>query len=133
MTTQTLTCFKACDIRGKLSVELNDGSGFVRIRRAMADYPEVRFSIEEAQGGVWTVFEQLEGSQPESIAEQVLALLKSEVLAKQEISQRLGQKNISGTLNKVIRELLAQGLIEMTHPEKPNSRLQKYRHRRATQ
>ncbi|WP_341743233.1 RNA-binding domain-containing protein [Azonexus hydrophilus] len=36
------------------------GSGFVRIRRAMAEYPEVRFSIEEAQGGVWAVFE-LEG------------------------------------------------------------------------
>lgn len=33
------------------------GSGFVRIRRAMAEYPEVRFSIEEAQGGVWAVFE----------------------------------------------------------------------------
>jgi predicted HTH transcriptional regulator len=36
-----------------------DGSGFIRIRRAMADYPEVRFSIEEAQGGVWAVFECL--------------------------------------------------------------------------
>jgi hypothetical protein len=30
-------------------------------------------------------------------------------------------------LNKVIRELVAQGLIEMTRPETPNSRLQKYR------
>lgn len=36
------------------------GSGFVRIRRAMTEYPEVHFSIEEAQGGVWAVFE-LEG------------------------------------------------------------------------
>ncbi len=53
----------------------------------------------------------------------------SDALAKQEISQRLGQKTISGPLNKVIRELLAQGLIEMTRPETPNSRLQKYRRR----
>lgn len=53
----------------------------------------------------------------------------SDALAKQEISQRLGQKAISGPLNKVIRELLAQGLIEMTRPETPNSRLQKYRRR----
>ena len=115
------------------------GSGFIRIRRAMADYPEVKFSIEEAQGGVWAVFE-LEGgepesqpeSQPESLAEQVLKILGSDALAKQEISQRLGQKAISGPLNKVIRELLAQGLIEMTRPDTPNSRLQKYR-RRASQ
>lgn len=49
------------------------GSGFVRIRRAMADYPEVRFSIEEAQGGVWAVFEltTLAGERQEGVSEGV--------------------------------------------------------------
>ena len=48
-------------------------------------------------------------------------------MGKTEISLVLGQKEVSGQLNKVIRELLAENRIEYTIPEKPNSRLQKYR------
>jgi ATP-dependent DNA helicase RecG len=48
-------------------------------------------------------------------------------LSKAELSGRLGQKEVSGQLNRVIRILLAQGLVEYTIPDKPNSRLQKYR------
>jgi ATP-dependent DNA helicase RecG len=39
----------------------------------------------------------------------------------------LGHKEISGQLNKVIRLLLAEQTVELTIPDKPNSRLQKYR------
>jgi len=48
-------------------------------------------------------------------------------LSKSELSARLGQKEVSGQLNKVIRSLLAKWQIEYTIPEKTNSRLQKYR------
>jgi ATP-dependent DNA helicase RecG len=54
-------------------------------------------------------------------------LLKPQALGKAEISANLGQKEVSGQLNKVIRALMDQGLIEYTLPDKPNSRLQKYR------
>jgi ATP-dependent DNA helicase RecG len=57
----------------------------------------------------------------------VLALLRPQALGKVEISANLGQKEVSGQLNKVIRALMDQGLIEYTLPDKPNSRLQKYR------
>lgn len=66
-------------------------------------------------------------SQPESLDQRVIAVLNSQPLSKVEISARLGQKEVSGQLNKVIRLLVSQGMIEYTLPDKPNSRLQKYR------
>jgi ATP-dependent DNA helicase RecG len=45
-------------------------------------------------------------------------------LGQAERSISLGQEDVSGQLNRVIRVLLAQGLVEYTMPDKPNSRLQ---------
>ena len=66
-------------------------------------------------------------SRPDSLDQRVLALLMQQAMGKAEISVSLGQKEISGQLNKVIRALMDQALIEYTLPDKPNSRLQKYR------
>ena len=44
-----------------------------------------------------------------------------------EIAAVLGHKSITGALRQAITDLLALGLVEYTLPEKPNSRLQKYR------
>jgi len=65
--------------------------------------------------------------QPESLEGRVQFLLKDKPLSKSELSARLGQKGVSGQLNKVIRELLIKEHIKLTIPNKPNSRLQKYR------
>jgi len=65
--------------------------------------------------------------QPESLAARVIQLLGTGSLSKSELAAKLGQKTISGQLNKVIRQLLQEKRIEYTIPEKPNSRLQKYR------
>lgn len=66
-------------------------------------------------------------SQPESQPERVIATLAKGPLGKAEIAAALGMRSISAHLNQVIRGLLAEGRIAMTLPEKPNSRLQKYR------
>ncbi len=66
-------------------------------------------------------------SRPESLEEQVLILLEKGPLSKSEISRALGHRNISGGLKKVLLSLLNQGKIVYTIPEKPNSRLQKYK------
>lgn len=65
-------------------------------------------------------------SQPESLARRVLDLLAGGSMSKLEISLRLGQKEISGQLNRVLRGLLRERLVSYSIPAKPNSRLQKY-------
>jgi len=57
----------------------------------------------------------------------VLSALSKGDLAKSELAVAIGQKTASGKLHQRVREMLADGLIEYTLPEKPNSRLQKYR------
>lgn len=64
---------------------------------------------------------------PESISGRVLTALRDEPQSKTKLAEALGHTSISGKLNLRIRELLAKGFIEMTIPEKPNSRLQQYR------
>jgi len=64
---------------------------------------------------------------PESNRVHVLMALEASPLAKSELAAALGHKSISGTLNTRIREMLAEDLIEYVIPDKPNSRLQKYR------
>ena len=104
------------------------GSGFIRIRKALRDYPEISFKTEELSGGFALTFtqESQPESQPESLTQRVLSILSDGPLSKQDLSHRLGQLTVSGQLNKTIRELLQAGIIKQTHPDKPNSRLQKY-------
>ena len=54
-------------------------------------------------------------------------LLADSSKSKADLSKNLGQKEVSGQLNKVVRQLLAEGMIEYTVPDKPRSRLQRYR------
>jgi Fic family protein len=57
----------------------------------------------------------------------VLKTLKTEVLTRKEIFTAIGMSGDSRSFKRNIEPLLAVGLIEMTIPDKPNSRLQKYR------
>ena len=66
-------------------------------------------------------------SQPESLVTRIIYLLRDQRLSKSQISTFLGQKMVSGRLRIVIKDLIQDGMIEYTIPDKPNSRLQKYR------
>ena len=57
-------------------------------------------------------------SRPESLESKVLSLLTAGPVSKAELSRNLGQKEISGQLNKVVRLLIADRRIEYTLSER---------------
>lgn len=57
----------------------------------------------------------------------VLAALQPGPLSKAQIAKAVGKKKIDGQLHAAVRDVVAQELVEYTIPDKPNSRLQKYR------
>jgi predicted HTH transcriptional regulator len=66
-------------------------------------------------------------SQREPLPDRLVQILREGAFSKATLAERLGQRVVSGQLNKVIRQLLADGIIEQTNPEKPQSRWQRYR------
>ena len=64
---------------------------------------------------------------PKSIEEEVVNLLRKEPLSKAEIAELLGHQRISGGLKKVFQNLIDQGVIAYTIPDKPRSKVQKYK------
>ena len=65
-------------------------------------------------------------SRPESLEAIIINLLKTGPLSKAEIARKLGHKNISGGLKKVLQHMLLTGTITFTQI-KPKSRLQQYK------
>jgi ATP-dependent DNA helicase RecG len=63
----------------------------------------------------------------QSLTEKVLSLLAEGSRSVSEISTAIGQKRVSGQLKIVLGELLTQQQIELTIPDKPRSRWQRYR------
>ena len=63
----------------------------------------------------------------ESLEQRVLGALAIGELSKSALASRLGLRSVTGRLNRVVLSLVRRGVIEYTIPEKPGSRLQKYR------
>lgn len=63
----------------------------------------------------------------QSLEDRILDILTEGALPTSILSQRLGQKRVSGQLKVVLNKLLSESCVEFTIPDKPNSRLQKYR------
>lgn len=82
----------------------------------------------EAQSG--TSQGQVEGTsqgQVVSLFERITSILAERELSSGDVTTVLGKEYYSGHLRRVVKMLLSDGIIEYTIPEKPRSRLQKYR------
>ena len=92
--------------------------------------------LESAKAGQASASAGLESSTEsrlDLLERHVLALLLAEPLSKSAIAHGLGHRSVSAGLNRVVRRLLRDGRVAYTVPDKPNSRLQKYRITRAGQ
>lgn len=125
MGTGTLDMIRRCVDAGLPEPEFAVTDGFVvTIRR-----PELSQRVDgELKSRQESRQESQQESRPKSLEEKVLSLLTAgQPMSRLELSKGLGQKKISGQLNKVIGLLMRTRSIEYTLPDKPQSRFQKYR------
>ena len=112
MGTGTLDMISRCNDAGLPEPEFDDSSGFkITIWRAK---PTKQIQVQPE-------------SFPGDLKSKVLNLLADGAMSRSELSKKLGQKEVSGQLKKVFRDLLANKMIEYTLPGTPRSPKQKYR------
>jgi ATP-dependent DNA helicase RecG len=115
------------------------GSGFIRIRKALRDYPELSLSTQEISGGIMLTFAQINIEQPESRPEKIdsagqvtaeivrlLDIVHGE-MSRQQLQGALALKSRDNFDKRYLKPALLLSLIEPTMPDKPNGRHQKYR------
>ncbi|HPB90405.1 MAG TPA: ATP-binding protein [Rugosibacter sp.] len=116
--------------------EFDEDHSYLMVRLPI--HPAAQAVAESATGEVTPpagsesryVWRQRPEWRPESVHDRVMAAICDAPKGRAEIATVLSHKSITGALRQAIGDLMAAGLVEYTLPEKPNSRLQKYRSRR---
>ena len=112
MGTGTLDMIRRCRDAGLPEPEFDDISGFKTTIWRATSPEQIKVQPE---------------SLPGDLKSKVLNLLADGSMSRSDLSKKLRQKEVSGQLKKVFRDLLTDEMIEYTLPEKPRSPRQKYR------
>ena len=112
MGTGTLDMIRRCRDAGLSEPEFTDSGGFKTTIWRATPPEQIKVQPDSLRG---------------ELKSRVINLLADGPMSRSELSKQLGHKEISGQLNKVVRELLADRMIEYTLPEKPTSPRQQYR------
>ena len=91
----------------------------------IASFDRPSFVQEEGEVGDSTT--QVEAQVEAQVELRILKACSNEPLSSGEIAQVLGHRKLSGNIRKALPSLREKGLLEYTLPDKPHSRLQKYR------
>jgi ATP-dependent DNA helicase RecG len=109
----------ACKRHGAAPPKFEELQGFLIVTFKARMVAEVESKVES---GVESKVESVG-----DLRSRVLAALQHGPLSKAQIAKAVGKKRIDGQLHAAVRDVVDQELVEYTIPEKPNSRLQKYR------
>ena len=112
MGTGTLDMIRRCGDAGLREPEFTDSGGFKTTIWRGKPTEQIKVQPELHRG---------------DLESRIINLLADGPMSRSELSKQLGQKEVSGQLKKVFRDLLADGMIEYTLPEKRRSPRQQYR------
>jgi ATP-dependent DNA helicase RecG len=112
------------------------GTGFFRIQSELKNSPEVSFKLESSNGFTRSGLEVVSQDTPQDTPQDkilevppvksLLEILNGEMTRK-EIQTELKLQDRNYLRKSYLEPALSKGLIEMTLPDKPNSKYQKYR------
>ena len=120
MGTGTRDMIQDCRNAGLLEPDFSLTDGFVATVYRKSGRAFEAVGGKEAESGA--------ESRAESGAESIILAVMQKPLSMSEISLKIGsKKQVTGALKRLVQDLLSEKLIQRTIPDKPNSRLQKYR------
>jgi ATP-dependent DNA helicase RecG len=97
----------------------------VHFIKADKSQEKVQVTTQETQVGARSKAQS--GAQSQAQSERILFILLRSAASARELLSELGLKSKTGYLKRDIKGLMEENLIEYTIPDKPQSRLQKYR------
>jgi len=125
--TGTGDMIRLCRVAGLPEPDFRLTDGFVTIIQRPVRMKSVPVTTQDTPQVKAQVEAQVRAQVEAQVVIDVLAACAESPLASGQIANALGHKTLSGNLRKILPIMRTHQLIEYTIPEKPTSRLQKYR------
>jgi ATP-dependent DNA helicase RecG len=124
--TGTLRIIEACRPHN-IKVEFESAMGMFIVRLKQLSPPSAAPESQPESGAQSGVQSGAQSGVQSKMAVLILGGLKKAIMGKAEVAEMLGKSGRTRYLNDLMKKILDSGFVEYTIPDKPNSRLQKYR------